>query len=875
MKPTPLLTQYIQSVENAEDCFKTLLPIAPIIENGKPKFASGGFAIVFKMQGGDKKNLAVKCFTSEQAERGRRFQKIQHFLKQNPMPFWIDFQYIESELWVNTTPQDGDEYDIVAMPWVEGRTLGEAVREACHRGDKSALRQLLTKFIDMALLLLALPCAHGDLKHDNIMVGNDGKLYLVDYDGFFVPDFKGEKSQERGSDDYQHPSRNTTTFDRHIDDFSIAIIALSLVALCERPDLYAQYNQGQNFIFSRADFAQNTLSQATIWAGLNLPKPITELLKYTEQQNSYKLPMLSGYLSELREEMGNSLQDWWDSLSDVEREILTINYALSKNKWIELEDDRHTESIFELKRQTTILPVVLDELVQLHKLIIRGGYHYNAVDYDKYEHETTDNEKITSLSFILPFTNLINLDCSNTNISSLDFLKNHKKIQNLYCSNTKMNSLSGIENCPNLNRLNCSNNNITSLDELSNSVNLIFIDISNNQIISLEPLQKCFSLSYLYCSNNQIKSLKGIGNSVYISRLDCSNNEICSFEEVILNDKLTFLNCSNNQLKSLKGLENVYNLANLNCSNNKIYSLKEIGYCDELAVLDCSNNQIQSLKDIKNLYYIENFNCSNNQISSFEGSFQGDENFSSYTPKRNMVVHDFLALGMKLKYLNCSNNKITSLKYFQIAFSLIKLDCFNNQITSLNGLENAVRLYNLDCSNNQIISLNELKNAVNLYDLDCSSTQITSLSGIEYCVNLRKLNCSYTEITSLSGLEKCLNLQELYCRDTRITSLVNIKNSINLQVLDCSKTQITSLASIKNSINLKLLYFSKTEIITLVSLINCINLQQLYCPSTKIKSLSGIENCVNLQSIICRNTGIAQQEKSRIQKILHSCKISY
>jgi serine/threonine protein kinase len=454
MKPTPLLTQYIQSVENAADCFKTLLPIAPIIENGKPKFASGGFAIVFKMQGGDKTNLAVKCFTSEQAERGRRFQKIQHFLKQNPMPFWIDFQYIESELWVNTTPQDGDEYDIVAMPWVEGRTLGEAVREACQRGDKSALRQLLTKFIDMALLLLALPCAHGDLKHDNIMVGNDGKLYLVDYDGFFVPDFKGEKSQERGSDDYQHPSRNTTTFDRHIDDFSIAIIALSLVALCERPELYAQYNQGQNLIFSRADFAPNTLSQATIWAGLQLPKPITELLKYTEQQNSYKLPMLAGYLSELREkadeklpifnQTNDSLQIWWDNLTDLEREVLTINYKLSKIGWAIPEFYKYN-SILNLAYLVKDIAndVDLHELVRLEKLIL-SGQQYNKLE-------------IINLKFIYIFANLQELYCNYTKITSLSDIKNCVNLQSLNFSNTQIPSLSDIENCVNLQSLNFSN----------------------------------------------------------------------------------------------------------------------------------------------------------------------------------------------------------------------------------------------------------------------------------------------------------------------------------------------------------------------------------------------------------------------------------
>jgi eukaryotic-like serine/threonine-protein kinase len=664
MKPTPLLTQYIQSVENAADCFKTLLPISPIIENGKPKFASGGFAIVFKMQGGDKKNLAVKCFTSEQAERGRRFQKIQQFLKQNPMPFWIDFQYIESELWVNTTPQDGDEYDIVAMPWVEGRTLGEAVREACQRGDKSALRQLLTKFIDMVLLLLALPCAYGDLKHDNIMVGNDGKLYLVDYDGFFVPDFKGEKSQERGSDDYQHPSRNTTTFDRHIDDFSIAIIALSLAALCERPDLYAQYNQGQNLIFSRADFAQNTLSQAKIWAGLNLPKPITELLKYTEQQNSYKLPMLSGYLLQVSEQIGNDLQIWWDNLTDLEREVLTINYKLSKIGWAIPESDKY-KSIFDLKYLVKNIfdDIDLYELVRLEKLILKGKWY--------------DNFKLFNLEFIHMFLYLSELNCEGTQISSL----------------------LGIEKCINLQILNCSESLLTSLVGLQNCIKLQTLDCASTKISTLSGIENCVSLRNLYCSKTPIKNLSGIKN--------CKN--------------LKILNCGYTHINSLAGLQNCVNLEELYFESTFVGSLTELQNCLNLRKLQCYNTPIHTLVDLKKCVNLENLYCAKTKINDFLGL----ENCTHlklivcYFSKVTSLIG--LENCFKLEELLCYGNAIDSLKPLKNCINLKILYCGWSQITTLEGLENCTQLTILRCQHTKISSFVELQNCSELVEFWCNS----------------------------------------------------------------------------------------------------------------------------------------------------------
>ncbi|NOX47620.1 MAG: hypothetical protein GXO89_11655 [Chlorobi bacterium] len=57
-----------------------------------------------------------------------------------------------------------------------------------------------------------------------------------------------------GGKSYQHPKRNTNTFNSHLDDFSILIISTSLFALSEKPELHNKYNNGQNIIFDQSDF---------------------------------------------------------------------------------------------------------------------------------------------------------------------------------------------------------------------------------------------------------------------------------------------------------------------------------------------------------------------------------------------------------------------------------------------------------------------------------------------------------------------------------------------------------------------------------------------------------------------------------------------
>jgi len=113
------------------------------------------------------------------------------------------------------------------------------------------IQLLLFRFCRMAYWILSQPFAHGDLKPDNILVREDGSLVLVDYDGFYVPAMKGQEARELGSPDFRHPQRIPQDFDEHIDDFSIATIALSLKALSLDWQLYEGKDQ---LLFSESDY---------------------------------------------------------------------------------------------------------------------------------------------------------------------------------------------------------------------------------------------------------------------------------------------------------------------------------------------------------------------------------------------------------------------------------------------------------------------------------------------------------------------------------------------------------------------------------------------------------------------------------------------
>ncbi|MBF0562474.1 MAG: hypothetical protein HQL37_10745 [Alphaproteobacteria bacterium] len=85
---------------------------------------------------------------------------------------------------------------------------------------------------------------------------------MIDYDSMFVPSLKGYPSLVLGGTCYQHPKRAKQHFNAQVDHFSMLVILLSLRALTIDPSLYTQRHNGENIIFTRADFVapgQSTL----------------------------------------------------------------------------------------------------------------------------------------------------------------------------------------------------------------------------------------------------------------------------------------------------------------------------------------------------------------------------------------------------------------------------------------------------------------------------------------------------------------------------------------------------------------------------------------------------------------------------------------
>ena len=260
----------------AEDNFNELSSLRPVVDSyGEPVMSSGNFAVVFKMRDeNDGKLYAVKCFIKDQEGRDESYRKIADELEVISSSYILPLRYLENELFVDSAQCSNEEFPVVVMEWVEGETLDAYLKR--NLNDKYELEMLSYRFNRMAAWLLAQPFAHGDLKPDNILVRNDGSLVLVDYDGMYVPTMKGEKAREIGSPDYRHPSSTDSDFDEHIDDFSIAVIALSLKALSLNPQL--KPTSTDSLLFSQKDYQNPSNSEVIKAIQLLMDNPELVLL---------------------------------------------------------------------------------------------------------------------------------------------------------------------------------------------------------------------------------------------------------------------------------------------------------------------------------------------------------------------------------------------------------------------------------------------------------------------------------------------------------------------------------------------------------------------------------------------------------------------
>lgn len=235
------LLRTIDGLEAERDCYRRV------------RFRSGNSAVVFKVFIGELPYM-LKCYIKTGQSLNIKYEYINNIVAK--CDFIVDARLLMNEIYIYDYNGGGAFFDVVLAPWIEGCPLDTEIKWAAKRRDQQALAGLASAFDRMALRLLKSEWAHGDIKPENMIVDENGKIHLIDYDALFIPSLSGCRTSEIGTKPFQHPARDNKMYNKHIDDYSIAMISVSLHALAADPPLYERFHQGDSIIMDSAEVVE-------------------------------------------------------------------------------------------------------------------------------------------------------------------------------------------------------------------------------------------------------------------------------------------------------------------------------------------------------------------------------------------------------------------------------------------------------------------------------------------------------------------------------------------------------------------------------------------------------------------------------------------
>ena len=221
--------------------------------SGMPIVSAGNFAAVYRVSN-QGHSFAVRCFTRAVNDQHERYSQLDAYLRATQPPAFVEFEYIGQGILVA-----GDWYPIVKMEWVNGEPMNKFVQRNLDAPNR--LQNVAARWRGVVSSLRALNIAHNDLQHGNVMVQEDRSLRLVDYDAMFLPQYLGQASPENGHQHFQHPLKTSQNYNGNIDNFPALVIYLGLLALAADPSLWDKFDNDDNLLFRKVDYADPANSQ--------------------------------------------------------------------------------------------------------------------------------------------------------------------------------------------------------------------------------------------------------------------------------------------------------------------------------------------------------------------------------------------------------------------------------------------------------------------------------------------------------------------------------------------------------------------------------------------------------------------------------------
>jgi hypothetical protein len=253
----PTITDYVSTIESHSGMFRTLgEPALKRDLYGSPELWAGNSAAIFTYLDTRGSQRFLKCYIRPNPH----LRAIYRYIERHRPPLLPAVRLLPEELFVHTISGKQGWVDIVEGPWIHGDSLARTIAGAARASDARRLTALADAFDTLWASLLTQEWAHGDLKPENIIVGKDGSLSLIDCDAMWIPELAGQKAAEFGTPPYRQRGRTSADFDKRIDDYSASLISTALRLFSLIPSLWAGRDAFNNLVISIQAQAGETCS---------------------------------------------------------------------------------------------------------------------------------------------------------------------------------------------------------------------------------------------------------------------------------------------------------------------------------------------------------------------------------------------------------------------------------------------------------------------------------------------------------------------------------------------------------------------------------------------------------------------------------------
>jgi eukaryotic-like serine/threonine-protein kinase len=250
----PSTGDYTLALQNPDTAFASADLRTAVFSQGSlgPYGISGSSAVVFNAKIEDSQ-YALRCYTREDASTPERYAALESYVAANKLS-----KYVGTVTWYKEEVRvKGGRWPVLKMEWIAGQQLNEYASYLADSGNNAALRTLSGRWLELINDLQRASFAHGDLQHGNVLVDRQGQLRLVDFDSVWIPPLQGQAAPtESGHPSYQpQAGAAQSRWGPFMDTFSALVIYLALTALAADPGLWPKFNNGDNLLFERNDFA--------------------------------------------------------------------------------------------------------------------------------------------------------------------------------------------------------------------------------------------------------------------------------------------------------------------------------------------------------------------------------------------------------------------------------------------------------------------------------------------------------------------------------------------------------------------------------------------------------------------------------------------